>query len=242
MNRLYALSAALVRNLYDRQVDTPSILDKDRYFPEHRLFEEHFAEIRQECLTLMREVQAIPQFHELMREQEPLSTYGDKYWRMFVLRAYGVDNRGNQARCPRTAALLKGRSHILSATISFLEGNKHIPAHHGPFRGILRFHLGLVIPRGKNGVSTNRFMIDGKPYTLEEGGTLLWDDTFEHEVWNDADSIRAALLLDVERPYLSRGLAAVNWLILKAVKLVIRIRGQRGWSAVRQPQAGETAS
>ena len=233
MNSLYGFSSAFVRAIYDRYVHTPAILEKDEYFPEYRLFEQRWPEIREECLALMREIQTVPQFHELMQEQEALSKYGDKYWRMFVLRAYGVDNRSNQTRCPATAALLRGRKNILSATISFLEGNKHIPAHHGPFRGILRFHLGLVIPKKADGSSTNRFMIDGKPYSLQEGGTLLWDDSFEHEVWNDAGSSRAALLLDVARPGMPLPLAMVNWLVLKTVQLIILLRGQRRWTATK---------
>ncbi|HEU5399328.1 MAG TPA: aspartyl/asparaginyl beta-hydroxylase domain-containing protein, partial [Gammaproteobacteria bacterium] len=116
MNRLYAVSSGMVRGLYGRYVDTPPVLDKARYFPAHRRFEEGFPAIRRECLALMEEIRAIPEFHELMKEQADLSQYGGKYWRMFVLRAYGVDNPANQARCPAVAALLKGRPEILSAT------------------------------------------------------------------------------------------------------------------------------
>jgi len=230
MNQLYTLSSGMVRGLYDRYLDTPPILDRQRYFPEHRLFEEHWQEIRAECLALMGEMAQVPEFHQLMEEQADLSHYGNKYWRMCVLRAYGVDNKANQARCPRTAALLKDRPRILSATLSFLEGKKRIPPHRGPFRGILRFHLGVVIPRGADGGSASGLMIDGKTYALEEGKTLLWDDTFEHAAWNEADGIRACLLLDVARPAMPWPLAAFNWMVLKAIALAIRIRGQRGWS------------
>ena len=237
MNDLYALSSGMVRGLYDRYLDTPPVLDKQRYFPEYRLFEEQWRDIREECLLLMGEMDSVPQFHELMQEQADLSKYGDKYWRMCVLRAYGTDNTANQARCPATAALLRDRAHILSATLSFLEAHKHIPAHRGPFRGILRFHLGVVIPKKADGSTSSRLMIDGKIYPLVEGGTLLWDDTYEHAAWNDADSIRAALLLDVVRPGMPWPLAAFNWIVLKLIGLLIRIRGQRSWS-VRKKTAG----
>ena len=230
MNQLYAISSGMVRGLYDRYLDTPPILDKQRYFPEYALFEQHWEEIRAECLQLMQEMERVPEFHQLMKQQTDLSQYGNKYWRMCVLRAYGADNAANQARCPAIAALLKDRPQILSATLSFLEGKKRIPPHRGPFRGIVRFHLGVVIPKHADGSSASGLMIDGKTLDLEEGGTLLWDDTYEHAAWNDADGIRAALLLDVARPAMPRGLAAFNWLVLKAIGLVIRIRGQRGWS------------
>lgn len=234
MNQLYAISSGMVRGLYDRYLDTPPILDKQRYFPEHAFFETHWREIRGECLRLMQEIEAVPRFHELMEAQAELSQHGGKYWRMYVLRAYGVDHRANQLRCPATASLLRDRPHILSATLSFLEGRKHIPPHRGPFRGILRFHLGLVIPKKADGGTGSRLLIDGKIHPLEEGGTLLWDDTYEHAAWNDAEGIRAALLLDVARPGMPWPLAAFNWLVLKLIGLAIRLRGQRSWSAANR--------
>lgn len=235
MNRLYAASSGMVRSLYGRYVDTPPVLDKQRYFPGYTRFEENFPEIQRECRKLMDEIHAIPQFHELMREQADLSEYGGKYWRMFVLRAYGVDNVPNLERCPAIAALLKDRSEILSATLSFLEGRKRIPAHRGPFRGILRFHLGVVVPRLADGSSSSPLMIDGKVYPLEEGQTILWDDTYMHAAWNESDGIRAALLLDIARPSLPWHLAALNWLIIKAIGLAIRLRGQESWSVAAKP-------
>ena len=41
--------------------------------------------------------------------------------------------------------------------------------------------------------------IDGVPYRLGDGESLLWDDTYPHEVWNRSDRVRIALLLDVWR-------------------------------------------
>jgi aspartate beta-hydroxylase len=168
---------------------------------------------------------AVPQIHDLMAEQTDLSMHGDRFWRLFVLRAYGVDQVRNQARCPFTTSLIKAHPEIQSATFSFLEGSKHIPAHRGPFRGVLRYHLGLVIAMNADGTSSNRMRIDGNMHELREGGDLLWDDTFTHEAWNDSGSVRAALLIDVARPHMPLFTALLTHLVLFAVGISVRIKG-----------------
>jgi aspartate beta-hydroxylase len=230
---LYDLTSGSLRSFYDRRVTAPPVLDCDTHFSEHALLAGHWHRIREECLHVMRDMEAIPHFHDLMPAQRPLSEHGRKFWRLFVLKAYGVDHPANQARCPFTASLLESKS-IVSATISFLEGHKHIPAHRGPFRGVLRYHLGLVIPRNADGSSTNRLRIDGKLYELKEGGELLWDDTYLHEAWNDADCVRAVLLVDVARSDLPAPLSWLNRLIIRTVGMCIRVRYRRVW--VRDPR------
>ena len=50
----------------------------------------------------------------------------------------------------------------------------------------------------------------------EEGKTLLFDDTFEHEVWNDTDGLRVVLFMDVLRP-LPFFVGLLNRTIIKAI-------------------------
>ena len=227
MSRIYDWACGRLRSFYDARIDTPPVLDRDRYFPEHTLFAANWQRIRAECLELMRDMGAVPQFHELMAEQEVLSMHGNLFWRLFVLRAYGVDHHANQAKCPFITSLFKTRSAIQSVTLSFLEGHKHIPAHRGPFRGVLRYHLGLVIAQNADGTPSNRMLIDGAMHGLHEGEDLLWDDTYVHEVWNDSDSVRAALLIDVIRPQMPLLPALVTRLVLLAVGIAVRVRGLR---------------
>ncbi len=225
MQSLYDRLTNGFRYLYDRRISTPTVLDKDRYFPGHRKFTDQWLSIRAECLQVMQDMQAVPEFHQLMQAQAPLSEYGGRYWRVFVLKAYGVVHQANQEKCPVTAGLIHENPAVQSATFSFLEGGKHLPAHRGPFRGVLRYHLGLVIAKDAQGASNNLFCINGKYHSLNEGEGLLWDDTFEHEVWNNASSVRAALLIDVLRPEMPRSLHYLTRLIILLVGLSIRLRG-----------------
>jgi beta-hydroxylase len=63
---------------------------------------------------------------------------------------------------------------------------------------------------------------------------MIFDDTYEHEVWNDTDELRAVLFVDVMRP-LPRPDATLNALIVKAIGVSPFIqdarRNQRAWEA-----------
>jgi beta-hydroxylase len=50
----------------------------------------------------------------------------------------------------------------------------------------------------------------------EEGKSMFFDDTFEHEVWNDTDGQRVVLFMDVMRP-LRFPMSMLNELIIKAI-------------------------
>jgi aspartate beta-hydroxylase len=229
MASVYEASTGVLRRLYDVQVRTPPVLDRSRYFPGHADFEHEWRAIRAECVALMGEMGDIPEFHELMAEQATLSQHGGRFWRMFILRAYGADHRANQAQCPTLRRLLLAHPEVTSATFSILEGGKHIPAHRGPFRGILRYHLPLVIPPAVAGKPSNRLRVDAGSHALEEGRGILWDDTYEHEAWNDSSAVRAVLLLDVFRPEQPLGLRWLTHSIVFAVGLAWRLtsRGRR---------------
>jgi aspartate beta-hydroxylase len=227
MSRTYDLGCKAVGALYDQAIATPAILDLNRYFPDHELFVRNWHKIRDECLAAMQDIASVPQFHELMEEQRPLSAHGGKYWRLFLLKAYGSNHRRNQTKCPFTASLLKQARSVQSATFSILEGRKHIPLHRGPFRGVVRYHLGLVIPRNADGSPSNRLTIDGTTYGLKEGGELLWDDTYPHEAWNDSEAVRAVLILDILRPGMSLRLRLLTRVIITLVRTWIVLKGHR---------------
>jgi aspartate beta-hydroxylase len=223
---VYEAAVGVLRHVYDRRVDTPPVLDRRRYFPAHAAFETEWQAIRAECLARMGEMGSIPEFHELMAEQAALSGYGGRYWRLYVLRAYGADHRANLARCPVLGRLLRAHPEVTSAAFSILEGGKHIPAHRGPFRGILRYHLPLVIPPPVADRPSNRLRVAAADHFLAEGRGILWDDTYEHEAWNDSPAPRAVLLLDVFRPKMPWGLRLLTRGVVAGVGLGWRVTGR----------------
>jgi len=159
-----------------------------------------------------------------MSEQADISAQDNRDWRMFVLKAYGVSIAHNMKQCPVIASLLAELPEVLSATYSFLAPHKHIPCHRGPFRGILRYYLGLSVPCTEEGVPCTTLTIDNVEHRIADGQSLLWDDTFPHEVLNDSDQPRIALLLDIRRGGMPRDLELLSSIIIRLIGMTIRAR------------------
>ena len=225
MLQLYDRAADVVRAIYDRRIATPATLDAAHYFPNAQRFVDRWTDIRREALAVAGMLKQVPRFHDIMPAQADISANDGRDWRMFIMKAYGVPVENNLRRCPTIAALLEEAPEVVSATFSFLAPGKHIPEHRGPFRGILRFHLMLSMPNDASGVPACVMNIDGVPYRLGDGESLLWDDTYPHEVWNRSEHVRIALLLDVWRKDMPADVELLSQTILLAAKAVIHMRG-----------------
>jgi aspartate beta-hydroxylase len=222
---LYDRATGVVRAIYDRRIATPATLEPEHYFPNAKRFAERWTDIRREALAVAGQINQVPRFHDIMPAQADISANDGRDWRVFIMKAYGVTVENNLQRCPTVAALLHESPEVVSAILSFLAPGKHIPEHRGPFRAILRYHLMLSMPRDGNGVPACVMNIDGVPYRLGDGESLLWDDTYRHEVWNRSDQVRIALLLDVWRKDMPADIALLSRAILLATKAVIRMGG-----------------
>lgn len=108
-------------------------------------------------------------------------------------------------RCPRTAALLEDlpmarqEGFAPVAMFSALEPHTHIPAHTGSTNVRLLTHLPLILP------GEARFRVGNDMRRWRMGEAWVFDDTIEHEAWNDADEMRVILIFDVWNPYLEAG-------------------------------------
>jgi aspartate beta-hydroxylase len=222
---IYDWPVRAMRRLYDARVATPPVLDAGQLFPAAQRFVDAWPALREEALALAGQLQTVPRFHELMAEQAAISAQDGRDWRMFVLKAYGVPAARNLAACPRLAALLAQTPEVLSAVLSFLAPHKHIPRHRGPFKGVLRFQLGLSVPRDEDGRPAAVLALAGREYRIGDGDSLLWDDTYPHEVWNRSEAMRVALLLDVRRRGMPADMAALSRLLIAGIGMAVKWRG-----------------
>jgi aspartate beta-hydroxylase len=225
MSLWYDLSANAVRRIYDARIDTPPVLDAGTYFPDAARFVAAWERIRDEALNLAAQMQSIPRFHEIMPEQAEISANDGKDWRMCLLKVYGTDVDRNMALCPTLGQLVSSSPDVLSASLSFLAPHKHIPRHRGPFRGVLRYQLGLSVPLDEQGRPAAVLALNDQEHRIGSGEQLLWDDTYPHEVWNHSDQMRAALLLDVRRRHLPAELRVLSRALIASVGMVARWRG-----------------
>jgi beta-hydroxylase len=168
---------------------------ESKTFPWVAELEADWRKIRAELDAVMQYRDQMPSFQEILKEVSTIQTDND--WKTFFLAGIGMDCAENAKRCPETMRLLGKIPGMKTAFFSILSPHKHIPAHRGAFNGILRFHLGLLVPEPREQV---RIRIGNDFRNWSEGKALLFDDTFNHEVWNDTDGYRVVLFVDFARP------------------------------------------
>jgi beta-hydroxylase len=165
-------------------------------FEWSQLLENNWGTIRKELEAILCHHASFPSLQEIQKEQHVLNQ--DQNWKTYFLYGFGQRAEQNCLQCPQTTALLEQIPDMTTAFFSILLPGKHIPAHKGVFKGFIRSHLGLIIP-GKKGDCYMR--IEKEKICWEEGKVYIFDDTYEHEVWNNTSEVRVVLLLDVIRPY-----------------------------------------
>ncbi len=151
--------------------------------------------IRRELDAVLTRADDLPAFHEISPDQRRISKGAD--WKTFILFGFGYKSAANCAACPETTAALEKIPGLRTAFFSILAPRYHIPRHQGVTKGLLRAHLGLIVPAD---AETCEMRIADETVVWREGRLEIFDDTHPHEVRNDADAQRVVLLLDVDRP------------------------------------------
>lgn len=167
--------------------------------------------IRKELDVLLKQVDEIPNFQDISTDQSSITQ--DNRWKTYFFYAYGIKAEKNCEKCPKTTGLIERIPGMKTAFFSILLPHKHIPEHCGPYKGLLRYHLGLRVPQPK---TNSRIRVGDDIRFWEEGKSLIFDDTFPHEAWNDNDDIRVVLFLDFVRP-MRFPLSLINQLILQLI-------------------------
>lgn len=124
-------------------------------------------------------------------------------WSAHFLWRHGQRIDSNCQRCPATAALLDAMpmpriaGRTPNAFFSVLRPGARIPPHTGVTNMRSVVHLALIVPPGcgfRVGAETRRWI---------EGEAWVFDDTIEHEAWNESSQLRAVLIFDAWNPYLA---------------------------------------
>ena len=115
--------------------------------------------------------------------------YG-KGWDVFGLYAFGRKMQDNCERCPRTTCAVEQIPDMTTAGFSRLRAGARIRPHVGFTDKVLRCHLALIVP------DRCGLRVDGVARQWKENECLIFDDTLEHEAWNESGNDRVVLLLD----------------------------------------------
>ena len=216
----------------ERFIGRRSLVGDATFFPNERFpwierIEANQDTIRGELEGVLAHREALPNFQDISKDQIEITD--DDNWKTYFLYGYGFAAKLGVQTCPKTAALMREIPGMTTAMFSILSPRKHILDHRGPYKGVLRYHLGLIIPREAEAC---RIRVGDEIRHWEQGKSMVFDDTFNHEVWNDTDETRVVLFVDVLRP-LPFPESTINRLIVKAIGLSPFIRdakrNQEAW-------------
>jgi aspartyl/asparaginyl beta-hydroxylase (cupin superfamily) len=138
-----------------------------------------------------------------LRQDATKSLADDKDWSALFLCENGAMVAKVIERCPRTWETIQQAPQPRvpgwgpTAMFSLLKAGARIAPHTGMFNTRLVCHLPLIVPPGC------KFRVGNEVRAWEEGKLMIFDDTIEHEAWNDSNEDRVVLIFDIWRPELS---------------------------------------
>jgi aspartyl/asparaginyl beta-hydroxylase (cupin superfamily) len=216
----------------ERFIGRRSLVGDATFFPVERFpwvkhVEENWTVIREELERVLDDHAGLANFQDISKDQIEITD--DDRWKTFFLYGYGFKAKLGVEMCPRTAALMEQIPGMKTAMFSILSPRKHILEHRGPYKGVLRYHLGLIVP---SDAEACRIRVGEDIRHWDEGKSMVFDDTFNHEVWNDTDQTRVVLFVDVLRP-LPFPESLINRLVVAAISyspfVLDAKRNQEAW-------------
>ncbi len=130
--------------------------------------------------------------------EEPILGHGR--WDQVVFYEAGQKFARSCERFPQIAGILEEIPEEMRAAgvimLSWLHPQSHIVPHCGHTNGRLRLHLGIRTSPGAH------IRVHDRDLRWEEGRCIVFDDSFEHEVWHEGDQPRVILLFDLFHPAL----------------------------------------
>lgn len=221
-------------NLKYSKVGNPPIYDK-AVFHWTQAIERDWRAIRAELDRVLARKDDLPGFHELSTDVAVISQ--DRGWKTFFLCGYGFRSANNIKLCPHTWAACQNIPGLITVMFSILEPGKHLPPHRGPYNGVLRLHLGLIVPEPRQQLGIR---VENEVYRWREGEAVIFDDAYAHEAWNRTPHTRVVLFVDFIKP-LRQPARFLNWLLLHLAVFTPFIRegmdNQKAWEKKFYAQA-----
>lgn len=175
-------------------------------FPWMDALEAGTADIRDEFMAVMESDN--PDFVPYVRyaKDQPLAQWKDLneslQWSVLHLVKDGLAVPSNAQRCPKTMELWSqvpspdqpGRTPV--ALFSLLKPKTRIPPHVGASNARLLTHLPLIVPPGCG------FRVGNTTREWVPGQAWVFDDSIEHEAWNESDALRVIMIFDIWHPHI----------------------------------------
>lgn len=187
----------------------PAIFDP-KAFAWTQNFRDEWRTIRTEFFDFSRD-NNIPLHKQV--SQSTASCDVDNKWRALFLRAFGRDT--DFARLFPVTMELINKCPCTLAYFSILEPGAKLKPHVGIYKGVIRYHLGLVVPADRD----NCFLsVDNKTLNWDAGHDLMFDDMFMHHAENNTTEPRIILFLDIQRDFHNVFINTLNTLMLRFIR------------------------
>lgn len=173
--------------------------------PYFQAFEQCYADIKQEFLSLQRELNQLsePYLHEQYKQGDFETLAGSDNWTALHLFKDGVENTRVTSRLPKTVSALKSlplyglSDSPFEVFFSILKPGQHIVPHYGLSNHSLTVHLPLVVP------GDGYLKVDQEKRVWREGQVIAFDDSYIHEAINLSEQDRVVLIFSVWHPEIS---------------------------------------
>ena len=202
-------SSQWMNNFFEYFTNDPAVLNtKD--FPWTSVFRENWKKIRDEYLQYI-DHNKVPLHREINELVASCDTADG--WKTLYLRAFCIDTEISKS-FPETMNLIN-QSPCTLAFFSVLQPGAKLAPHIGLYKGVIRYHLGLIIPDQWDNCFIN---VDGTVLNWKEGNDLMFDDMFLHHVENNTDQPRVILFLDIKRDFHNVFINLINTVFLRFIK------------------------
>jgi hypothetical protein len=188
------LEPAAYADAYQRPEFYVPGLEARAWHDPHRF--EWVERLERACAEIERECEDLQRSGALSRRPEGR---GGR-WETGHLFFLGEKSRELCEQCPKTTEVVESIPGATAAGLVYfavLSPGTHLEPHCGPINARLRCHLGLHVPDGCS------IRVGAEVRHWQPGRCLVFDDSFEHEVWHRGAEPRTVLVLDIWHPDLT---------------------------------------
>tara|TARA_Y100000768_G_C23844705_1_gene617894 strand:+ start:216 stop:935 length:720 start_codon:yes stop_codon:yes gene_type:complete len=194
---LYYDTINYVANIINPYIASNSLIDNKPFYNglflyETRILTKNWKIFRDEALLNYKSYSDVK--GDYFFEDDLIKT--NNKWKKIYIKLHSDIHPLARKLCPKSSNIIHSLPNIKLAMFSLLEPGTKIHPHKGPYKGLLRYHLGLITPNSDDCfISVNNIK-----YSWKDGDGIIFDDTFEHWVNNNTDKRRIILLCDIIRP------------------------------------------
>jgi aspartyl/asparaginyl beta-hydroxylase (cupin superfamily) len=199
----------LLNRLFEYYCNDPAVFDS-KDIPWTKNFRDNWKLILQEYLEYSNKY-SIPNYTKI--NEITSSCDVNNRWKTLFLRIFNADTNITHL-FPQTMQLIK----ICPCTLAFFsvfEPGTKLTRHRGVYKGVIRYHLPLIVPDEWDKCFIN---VNGRVLNWQIGSDLVFDDRFLHHAENNTNQVRVVLFLDIKRDFKNPILNFINTIFLRIVK------------------------